>query len=224
MQNEDPTYYGNVNWALLDKIPAASSMVVEIGCGAGRLGEEYKKRNPASTYYGVELVGQAAALASARLDMVFCGAVESVDLGFLAGKVDCLVYGDVLEHLVDPWTVLKTHAALLKPGGKVAACIPNVRNWEVVRGLLQGHWNYADSGQLDRTHLRFFTLPSMFELFHGAALSVDDISALIVAPAEANAFIETMKPALAALGIDDTAFAQHTAVSQYILVGSRAAG
>jgi hypothetical protein len=36
--------------------------------------------------------------------------------------------------------------------------IPNVRHLSVVWPLLfRGRWNYASSGILDRTHLRFFT-------------------------------------------------------------------
>ncbi|MBV8656460.1 MAG: class I SAM-dependent methyltransferase [Burkholderiales bacterium] len=221
MENQDPDYYDHVNWALLRQIPAGASVVVEVGCGTGRVGEEYKKLNPGCAYYGIELSSKAAALAAGRLDMVFCGTVESVDLGFLAGKIDCVVYGDVLEHLIDPWAVLKGHADLLKPGGKVAACIPNVLSWNVVFGLLRGQWTYTDHGQLDRTHLRFFTLPTMQDLFAQAGLTVDNIGALHAPPGEADAFIEAMKPSLAALGINQEAFAQHTGISQYVLVGSR---
>jgi trans-aconitate methyltransferase len=216
------SYYDNVNVALLNKIPAGARVVVEIGCGAGRLGMEYKKRNPDCRYYGVELVGSVAALAAERLDMVFCGAAEAVDLSFLAGKVDCFVYGDVLEHLTEPWALLKSHAALLSEGGKVAACIPNVQCWMVLSQILAGQWTYTESGLLDRTHLRFFTLASILDLFHGCGLRIEDLSGLSADQANGMRFIEQVRPALAGLGVDEEVFARQALVSQYIVVAGRA--
>ena len=72
--------------------------------------------------------------------------------------MDCLVFGDVLEHLVDPWAVLARLARLVCDGGQILACIPNVQHYSVIVSLLRGKWDYQDEGLLDRTHLRFFTL------------------------------------------------------------------
>ncbi len=116
MDSKTPEYYDNINLDLLNGIPLTSQRVLEIGCGAGRLGMEFKKRNPGSSYFGVEIEAPAAAIAASRLDMVLCGSVETIDLGFLNGSLDCIVYGDVLEHLGDPWAVLKSHRALLRGG------------------------------------------------------------------------------------------------------------
>ncbi|HEY5799629.1 MAG TPA: methyltransferase domain-containing protein, partial [Burkholderiaceae bacterium] len=80
---------------------------------------------------------------------------------------------DVLEHLTDPWRAMEQLAALLKPGGRLIASIPNVRNWRAVFPLLfAGRWTYAPAGILDRTHLRFFTRSSAIALATGPGLKL----------------------------------------------------
>ena len=108
-----PDYYNRVNRDLLWLIPPDAGTVLEIGCGAGALAREYRRINPDVVYLGVEVVPEAASAAgtSGRLDGVFTGdaaLVEPADLGLSAIEpaIDCLVFGDVLEHMVDPWSVL----------------------------------------------------------------------------------------------------------------------
>ena len=223
MEDNAPTYYDNLNEGLLDSIPPGAGLVLEAGCGAGRLGMEYKARNPGSLYYGVEILAPAAAMAATRLDMALCGSIDAVDLSFLAGKVDCIVYGDVLEHLVDPWAVLKTHATLLSPAGKIVACIPNGQHWTILAGLMAGQWTYQDNGLMDRTHLRFFTLQSIVEMFEGAGLAIEKVVGRNVESERASQFFDTLAPALPGLGVDPQAFRQQANVFQYLVTASRAA-
>jgi trans-aconitate methyltransferase len=101
------TYYRNVNPDLLDRIPLNAKTVVEVGCGSGALGGAYKLRNPQVQYIGVEAMAEPAADASKVLDQVIVGNAEDpLLLGNYVQDFDCLVYGDVLEHLVNPWDCL----------------------------------------------------------------------------------------------------------------------
>jgi SAM-dependent methyltransferase len=224
MERNVPAYYDNLNTGVLDAIPAGASTVLEIGCGAGRLGSEYKKRHPEARYYGVEIDAQAAAIAGTRLDMALCGSIEKIDLGFLTGEVDCIVYADVLEHLIDPWRVVADHRALLKNGGVMIACIPNIQHWGVLRGLLAGQWTYQDNGLLDRTHLRFFTANSIHAMFTGAGLQVESIIGRNLDPAPAEPFFQALAPVLPALGVDPDAFHQQANVFQYLVTARRKDG
>ena len=95
----------------------------------------------------------------------------------LHGTFDAIVYGDVLEHLNDPLSVLVALNRTLGADGRVIVSVPNVAHLWVRLSLLLGRWEYADRGILDRTHLRFFTVRSFGTLLHDAGLGVDEMIA-----------------------------------------------
>lgn len=209
-------YYNRVNQDLLALIPPDARLVVEVGCGAGALGEIYRRINPDCRYVGVELNREAAERAASRLSSVRTGDAETLDIG--EDDIDCLVYGDVLEHMADPWTTLARHAARLRDGGQVVACIPNIQHISVILGLLQGRWRYRDEGLLDRTHLRFFTLEGIGELFARAGLTVHDVRPRLLKDSpEAARGRELLAPVAASLGVDKAAFAGQTTALQYLV-------
>src|SRR5262249_25372320 len=151
-------YYNRVNTDLLRLIPPDSAVILEAGCGAGALTEAYRRINPSVYYIGVEKHVEAASIAHlhGRIDRVIVGDLETIEPAALGlsekqPSVDCLVFGDVLEHLVNPWATLKRFARLVRKGGQVLACIPNVQHYSVIVSLLRGQWEYQDEGLLDRT-------------------------------------------------------------------------
>lgn len=97
--------------------------------------------------------------------------MSDADLDALA-PADCWVFGDVLEHLIDPWRFLARLPPRLRVGGSVIACIPNMQHWSVVTRLVTGNLYYEDEGLLDRTHLRWFTRATAMQLFQGAGFRI----------------------------------------------------
>ena len=183
-----PNYYSRINGDLLRFMPPDARVVLEVGCGTGALAEAYRRVNPDVRYLGIEISPQAAREAgeSGRIDHVFTGdaaVAEPVDLRLseIDPSVDCLVFGDVLEHMVDPWTVLTRLARWVREDGQVLACIPNIQHYSVLVNLLRGKWEYQDEGLLDRTHLRFFTLEGLRELFVRARIKCLRYSTTVVA-------------------------------------------
>ena len=147
-----PAYYDRINHQLLESIPKNLGRIIEVGCGTGSLGAAYKQDNPNSEYIGLELNPEAVHIAQDRLDRALCFNVETSDesqLGIAPQSCDALIYGDVLEHLHDPWKILNHHVSWLKPGGYVLASIPNIQHWTILRNLIQGKWEYEDEGLLE---------------------------------------------------------------------------
>ena len=85
---------------------------------------------------------------------------------------DVIVYGDVLEHLVDPRRVLVELDRGLAPGGCVIISVPNVAHLWIRLLLLVGRFDYLDRGILDHSHLRFFTERSLRAMLADAGLSI----------------------------------------------------
>jgi len=151
---------------------------LELGCGEGATLAALKRRGLVGWAAGIEIAAAAAAVARTRLDRVVAGNVESLPDAELPRDLDLILCLDVLEHLVDPWTVLRRLAATLRPGGAVIACIPNIRHLGTLAPLLfAGRFDYGESGTLDRGHLRFFTRGSARALFEQAGLAVARIEA-----------------------------------------------
>jgi 2-polyprenyl-3-methyl-5-hydroxy-6-metoxy-1,4-benzoquinol methylase len=159
---------------ILDVIPADAKVVIDVGCAAGVLGGALKQQRPGIQVRGVEIFPEAAARAREVLDDVHCGSAET-PLPDAWPRPDCVVFADVLEHLPDPWAVLRRYRAMLGPGGRVVVSVPNVAHRSVVEGLLRGRFDYVDAGILDRTHLRFFTRASAIDLLESTGFKVEQV-------------------------------------------------
>jgi cephalosporin hydroxylase/2-polyprenyl-3-methyl-5-hydroxy-6-metoxy-1,4-benzoquinol methylase len=161
---------------IADAAQGARWRLLEAGCGAGHFGEA--ARLAGHTVWGIEASPRAAAIARGRLDRVFRGSVEEcLEKGLREeDRFDCITFGDVLEHLVDPLTVLRRSMEALASGGILVASIPNISHAAVRLMLLDGRWDTSDRGILDRTHLHFFTKASIVDLFTEAGCWIEAIA------------------------------------------------
>ncbi|MBI5535070.1 MAG: glycosyltransferase [Deltaproteobacteria bacterium] len=174
-------YYGYCRPEVAALVPPDASCIVDVGCGAGALGRSIKAQRPNAQVRGIEPVASQAQRARKALDDVFVGGLEA---GLPQGwpRPDCVVFADVLEHVVDPWSALKTWREALKPGGTVVISLPNAAHREVMGELISGRLRYKDAGVLDRTHLRFFTRDTAVELVEQAGFRLKEIRRVIDMP------------------------------------------
>src|SRR5665647_674801 len=116
---------------LLKLIPKDARVLVEVGCSSGALAREYKKINSNCRYIGVECVSEYAKLAERHCDSVIETDIESVDENFLRDTLacDCWIFGDALEHLMNPWLLLSRIRKIIPDNGSIVACIPNAQHW-----------------------------------------------------------------------------------------------
>jgi len=147
--------------------------VLEVGCSSGYFGSALKEAG--HTVWGIEPDHPSAAVAVNKLDYVFHGFFDDYIKKHPDKKFDAIVFGDVLEHIADPTIILLTCHNILTKGGVVVASVPNVAHIAVRAMLLEGHWDYAEVGILDKTHLRFFTKETIQTLFAESAYIVEAI-------------------------------------------------
>jgi SAM-dependent methyltransferase len=169
-------YYTNVRREIASLLHEDIGTVLEIGCGEGGTMEWIKRNYRVTFAAGVELDAEAGSVARNIFDSVEIGHVDEVPLKFAVQSFDMILCLDVLEHLPRPDRTLERICRLLRPGGIFVTSLPNVANHTVAVPLLfRGEWNYQDEGQLDRTHLRFFTGNTAVKLLQEANLKIEQV-------------------------------------------------
>lgn len=132
--------------------------VLEIGCGTGETLAYMKQMGLAKHVTGVERSPTCVGRVNPALDVFLHMDAELFEP---TERYNGILLFDVLEHLVEPFELLKRLAPCLEPNGYILISIPNIRNLGILKSLiLGGEWEYQNSGILDRTHLRFFTYAS----------------------------------------------------------------
>lgn len=147
--------------------------VLDVGCGRGALGEAIRKAG--WEVWGIEHSEEACRSARSRLDHLIEGDFldgEFVERSLAGRDFDVLIFSDVLEHLYDPRSVLETYLRYLKPEGKVLISVPNAVVWTNRLQWALGHVHYADTGVMDRTHIRFFTFRTARQLVEATGCRV----------------------------------------------------
>jgi len=171
---EQPPAHELHNPELLRLIPPQSRRLIEIGCSSGALAREFKKIAPDCDYLGIEIDPAYAKLAERHCDRSLVLDIERADESFWAAHADrdCWIFGDTLEHLVEPWVVLARIRERIPAAGSVVACIPNAQHWSLQARLSIGDFRYEEVGLLARTHLRWFTRQTIIELFEQAGFRI----------------------------------------------------
>jgi ubiquinone/menaquinone biosynthesis C-methylase UbiE len=161
-------YFTNPRMDLIKLIPHNSdNKILEIGAGGGDTLIEIKKQSLASEVVGVELMEmQNSNQDNQEIDRFIICDVEKTNFDFPESYFDVVLFGDVLEHLFDPWTFLKKIAPFMKKGGLCIASIPNIRYYTAMfKIFVKGDFEYEEQGLFDRTHFRFFCKKNMKALF-----------------------------------------------------------
>lgn len=170
------------NDSILAMLPPGLSKVIEVGCMRGSLAKAYLKSNPDCHWVGIDIDPDNARIAKSVCREVHCMDIEDItdrkmDALFPA---DVWIFGDTLEHLKDPWHILRRIRERLSTTGAVVASIPNAQNWNFQSRLNVGLLRYENEGLLDRTHLRFFTRTTIFELFQTTGYRIESAVSITV--------------------------------------------
>ncbi len=137
--------------------------VLEVGCGCGATLFRIKYMWPHADVKGIEIVDKIAEIGANNCDIIQ-GNIESMELPYEKEYFDYIIFGDVLEHLFEPDKVLKKIKPYMKKDASLLVSIPNIMSATVIVPLLCGNFQYEDSGILDRTHVKFYTLYTIIKL------------------------------------------------------------
>ena len=146
--------------------------VLDIGAGSGLLPLISLRLGRRTVFDGIEPNEYAAKVARPRYRDYHVGHVS--DCPFLqAGRLyDFFVLADVLEHTPNPEAFLREILGYTKPHTRILLSVPNVAFIAIRIALLNGDFDYVDSGILERTHLRFFTRKTIEALVSGCSLHI----------------------------------------------------
>ena len=176
-----PEYHALVRSDVLDLVPSGRTSVLDVGGGIGASAAHLKAERKVSRAVVVDLVGDGAL---PEIDAAYGGNLEDPALlrqiAVEQGPFDVILCLDVLEHLVDPWSVVRQLRDMLTPDGVIVASIPNVRNYNLVWPLvMRGEFTLADRGILDRTHLRWFVRDTAIDLMTPDGLKLERIDGIV---------------------------------------------
>ena len=164
---------GQAREDLVARIPAGAKSALDVGCARGETAHALRRAGVARVV-GVEPDPGDAALARRLCDRVFPVPLEEIAEEF-PGEFDAVLFGDVLEHLVDPAAALVRVRPWLSERGVAVASVPNLGHWSVVADLLEGRFDYVPYSILSGTHIRFFTRRTAEDLFESCGYRVESI-------------------------------------------------
>lgn len=184
MNGEHSTrYWADINLAqpndshalAIGRVPARSD-VLDLGAADGSIASVLSRMD--CRIWGVEYDAVAARDAQNWCEAVVVADINTLSLpeAFPGQDFDIVLMLDILEHLVDPTSVLRKVRDLLRPTGWAVISLPNVAHISVRLALLRGQFTYTDLGLLDRTHLRFFDPNGVHELLRSAGWIAFDVA------------------------------------------------
>ena len=162
----------NLKWPKLNKfIPLEKGVViVDFGCGNGKIIQEMKKINPRAEYIGLDV--SETALKSAEAILPDCKFYKIEDGGRLPienNSADFIFSSEVIEHIYDTENAFSEITRTLKPGGKLLLTTPY---HGLIKNILIAFFAFNKHFSPSGPHIRFFSKASLFALLQKHGIKV----------------------------------------------------
>jgi 2-polyprenyl-3-methyl-5-hydroxy-6-metoxy-1,4-benzoquinol methylase len=115
--SKETGYFQSPREDLIELVNGTGLTVLDIGCGAGATGKRLLETGKAKWVTGVELIPAQAVTARQSLNQVLVGDIGQMKFDWPPGFFDCIIAGDVLEHLVSPDRILRELGQFLHADG-----------------------------------------------------------------------------------------------------------
>ncbi len=175
-ENFIPSYVG-LRHDLIKLLPQQPKKLrlLDIGCSTGVNGKYLRAAGRIDSLWGIEYSADMAAVASENYDQVLVGDMDTMPLAekLPLEAFDCILCGDVLEHLRRPEEVLARLHPHLADDGRVIISVPNMRHISAILQLVfKGYWPRNERGIFDKTHLQVVTKRNLQEWVETAGFQV----------------------------------------------------
>lgn len=171
--------------SMLYRMISENSSVLDVGCANGGMGKvlfrEKKCLVWGMDYNPYSIQNARATGAYQEIYQTDLNQFDPQLFSHLESQFDFIIFGDVLEHLLDPTDVLEKFKRFLKPDGSFLISLPNIAHGSIKMGLLQDEFNYTSIGILDCTHLRFFTYKTFPSFFGNLGLKIQEATGTVAA-------------------------------------------
>jgi 2-polyprenyl-3-methyl-5-hydroxy-6-metoxy-1,4-benzoquinol methylase len=207
------------NDTILALMPPTLKRVLEVGCMRGSLCRVYRELNADCRWVGVDIDPDNIEVARSVCAETHCRDIETIgeDEYKQWSDVDAWIFGDTLEHLRDPWAVIAKVRKVLPANGMIIASIPNAQHWSFQARVNVGQFRYENDGLFDRTHLRFFTRTTIFEMFESAGYRIESAIARKIDSPRAAAYIPHIRAMSQASGHDPDVAEADAMAFQYVV-------
>lgn len=145
--------------AEIEKLPAGSH-VMDYGCAEGVIILDLANRFRDKQFMGVDFAASNVELCRGYAqemgltNVLFCVGNTESSLPSPAIPFDAVICTEVLEHVVEPWTVIGALESKVRPGGRVITTVP-MGNWEAIGLYDRGqYWWRAHIWSIDKWMLR----------------------------------------------------------------------
>ncbi len=181
--------------AILSFIKKNNSLVLDVGCGDGSLGEILKKEKNC-TVYGIDISSSSLNVAKKRIDKVYLLDLEKENLPveLKEKKFDYIIITEVLEHLLFPEVMLKRIKKIADSNTEIIVTVPNILFWKNRLKIFFGKFDYEDEGLMDRGHIHFFSWRSFCNLLNKGGFKILQIKNNI--PTRGTKFLGKIFPGL----------------------------
>lgn len=155
--NSPSAYYQQHRSEILELINVTPKRILDIGCAKGGVARMLR-----NNYHALEIVGFDKYKDESFNYTEIFESFHNFDLSDIWPNIDYSTFDvvlllDVLEHLIDPESVLKKLSKLIPKKTQVIISLPNFSYYSNLYEIIRkGRFEYKDSGILDRTHLHFY--------------------------------------------------------------------
>ena len=163
-----------IRWILNLLSPRANEAILEVGCGAGHV----LQRVSSGRLYGIDISSKMISLAKRRLmngaELKKCDAGE---IDYPNNFFDKIICTEVLEHTLDPLTVLREIKRVAKTGATVVLSIPNEALINRLKDIFSKmgifKFLFKNVPESNDWHLHSFSLPALRSMTRGLLEEVE---------------------------------------------------